>query len=141
MKNNKHGLTLLEILAVIALLGLVMSFLGTEIFSKLTRGKTDATRIMIKQLEQDLDRYRFDCNTYPTTAQGMKALIEAPGEEPTCRSYDPNGYYSGKKKELPRDPFDTEFEYTCEDGINYVIKSYGPDKKPGGGDDISSDDE
>ena len=77
MKNNKRGLTLLEILAVIALLGLVMSFLGREIFSRLSRGKRDSARIMIKQIEQDLDRYRFDCNRYPSTAQGLQALISA----------------------------------------------------------------
>lgn len=141
MTNNKRGLTLLEILAVIALLGLVMSFLGREIFSRLSRGKRDSARIMIKQIEQDLDRYRFDCNRYPTTVQGLQALIAAPSDTPVCRSYDPGGYLSAKKKVVPRDPWDAEFEYQCEDGMNYVIKSNGPDGKPGGGDDVSSEDE
>ena len=78
MKKNKNGFTLIEILLVLALLGLVFSILGKRVFSGFSRGKVQATKIQIKQLEGDMDRYRLDCIFYPTTEQGLKALVEKP---------------------------------------------------------------
>jgi general secretion pathway protein G len=140
----RRGFTLIEILLVLTLLGLVFSILGRKIFSGFSRGKVQATKIQIKQIEGDLDRYRLDCNFYPTTDQGLKALLEAPTAGRKCKNYDPQGYLSAKSNKMPEDAWGNEFTYTCDDGINYTIKSMGADGVEGGdGDnaDISSADE
>ncbi len=140
-RQHTKGFTLIEILLVLTLLGIVVSMFGKNIFSTFGRGNVQATKIQIKQLEGALDRYRLDCNSYPLTDQGLKALIEAPttGE---CKNYSFDGYL-GKKK-VPTDAWQNDFIYTCDDGQNYVIKSLGADKAEGGegnGKDILSSDE
>ncbi|NCN40895.1 type II secretion system major pseudopilin GspG [bacterium] len=150
MKNNikvlnpsfksKKGFTLIEILLVITLLGLVASFFGGKIFSSFGRGQRQSARILVKKLEGDLDRFRLDCNFYPYTAQGLAALKTAPSSGRQCPNYDPSGYIDS----VPKDPWGFEMQYTCDDGLNYEIKSLGADGIEGGeGDnaDISSSDE
>jgi general secretion pathway protein G len=125
------------------LLGLVASFLGRNIFSSFSKGQVNAAKLTIKRIEGDLDRFRLDCNYYPYTDQGLAALVAPPTTGRPCPSYDPNGYQGGKKT-LPKDPWGKEFVYTCEDGLNYEIKTLGADGVEGGeGDnaDISSKDE
>ena len=148
IKRNKKRLkafTLVEIMMVLVLLGLVMTIVGPRLTGALFGGQRRAVKIQIKQLEGYLDRYRLDCNFYPTTDQGLKALIEKPSGGKPCPNYDPNGYLpGGTNKKVPTDPWGTEFIYTCEDGINYVIKSLGKDGVEGGegeNADISSTDE
>jgi general secretion pathway protein G len=138
--NNKKGLTLIEMMLVLALLAIVMSIVGRRAISTFFRGQKDAAKIMIQQVQGQLDRYRFDCNRYPSTDQGIKALATAPTTPPACPSYDPSGYLDGKKTP-PKDPWKNDFFYSCEDGMNYVLKSFGPDGVEGGGDDISSEDQ
>ena len=125
-------MTLIEILLVLALLTFVFSILGRRVFSGFSRGQVQTTKIQIKQLEGDLDRYRLDCNRYPTTDQGLKALIEKPEIPPECKNYDPAGYLSSKSKNVPTDAWGNPFVYQCDDGINYVIKSLGADGVEGG---------
>ena len=140
-KNNK-GFTLLEILMVLALLGIIFSILGGKIISSFSRGKVNATKIQIQKIGSDLDQYKFDCNRYPTTGQGLKALVSAPSEAPACPNYNPDGYNGGKKK-VPVDAWSNEFAYTS-DGSTYVLKSLGADGLEGGekeNKDLSSADE
>ncbi len=130
--RKKSGFSLIEILLVLALLGLVVSILGRRLFSQFGRGQADATRIAIKQLEGDLDRYRLDCNRYPTTEQGLKAMIEAPTTPPLCPNYDPSGYLGDGKKKQPVDAWQQEFLYESADGLSYTITSLGSDGVEGG---------
>ncbi len=142
-QKSKLGMTLIEILLVIALIALVASTLGRRVFSGFSRGKIQTTKIQMKQLEGDLDRYRLDCNRYPTTDQGLKALIEKSEVPPDCKNYDPAGYLASGKK-LPTDAWGNPFAYQCDDGINYVIKSLGADGVEGGegeNADLASNDE
>lgn len=140
--HNRKGFTLLEIMIVLVLLGLVASIVLKNLNPN--RGKIQAVKIQIKQLESSLDRFKLDCNFYPTTEQGgLKALIEKPGAGRSCPNYDPEGYLD-RKKSVPKDPWGVEFAYECTDGQNYVIKSLGPDGTEGGegqNADISSADE
>lgn len=130
-RSLKKGFTLLEILMVITLLGIVLTIVGKRAFRGVSRGKVQASRIIMKQLEGNLDRFRLDCNRYPTTEQGLKGLLEAPTSTPVCKNYDPEGYLDGQKK-LPEDAWGNPLQYTCDDGINYVIKSLGADGLEGG---------
>lgn len=129
--NHKRGFTLLEVLMVIALLSVVITFLAKNIFPQFSKGKVQAAKIQMQQLEGDLDRYRLDCNRYPTTAQGLDALLTAPSAPPACPNYDPAGYFSGKQKQI-KDVWGGAFKYICEDGVNYEIISLGADAKEGG---------
>jgi general secretion pathway protein G len=142
-QQNKQGFTLLEIMIVLVLLGLVASMVLKQINPD--KGKIQAAKIQVKQLEASLDRFKLDCNFYPTTEQGgLKALIEKPTGGRACPSYDPDGYMDSKKKSVPKDPWGEEYKYECTDGQNYVIKSLGPDALEGGegkNADISSADE
>ncbi len=139
-QKSRGGFTLIEILLVLTLLGIVASFFGGKIFSTFGRGQTQSARILVKKLEGDLDRFRLDCNFYPYTDQGLAALKSAPSAGRQCPNYDPNGYV----KSVPKDPWGHEFEYSCDDGQNYEIKSLGADGIEGGegnNADIASSDE
>lgn len=140
-RHFQRGFTLIEIMLVLALLGLMASFLIPKIAGQGDKGKISATKIIIKQLEGSLDAYRMDCGSYPTTAEGLKALIEPPTTKP-CKNYDPAGYLRTKK--LPQDGWNHDFDYKCEDGLNYVIKSFGAGGEEGGegaAKDITSEEE
>ncbi|MEO5667544.1 MAG: type II secretion system major pseudopilin GspG [Bdellovibrionota bacterium] len=142
-KKNNKGFTIIEILLVMVLIGLVASFLGRKIFSGFAKGQVNAAKLSIKRVEGDLDYFRLDCNFYPYSEQGLAALAAQPTSGRACPSYNPAGYMGGKKT-VPKDPWGKEFLYTCEDGLNYEIKSLGADGLEGGeGDnkDISSKDE
>ena len=82
-----------------------------------------------------LREYKRKCGRYPTTDQGLDALIAAPTSGKTCKRYPPNGFIDGN---LPVDPWDTEFDYTS-DGKRYELISYGADEEEGGEDEADKD--
>lgn len=138
-KKKQKGFTIIEILLVLALLGMVASFVLGDAFDSFGQGQVQAAKIQIKRIEGELDRFRLDCNYYPYTGQGLEALVNAPSSGRQCPNYSPKGYI----KKVPKDPWDNDFVYTCEDGANYTIVSLGADGQEGGeGDnaDISSED-
>jgi len=98
-----------------------MSFVGTNVMKRYDESKLSATKIQIRQLGVILDDFRRVCGRYPTTDEGMDALIKA---SPTlqCKNYDPEGFIKDKK--IPKDPWDKEYDYSS-DGNKYVIKSIG----------------
>jgi general secretion pathway protein G len=144
MKIKKdQGFTLIEIMLVLALLGVVMSIVVPKLGGVFGRGQTKATKLQLKQIQQSLDRFKMDCRFYPTGEQGLKALFEKPTSGRTCSDYDPEGYLGGSKK-IPRDAWGTEYTYSSDDGASYILKSLGADGAEGGegnNADISSEDE
>ena len=139
---SRAGMTLLEIMMVLVLLGMVMTMVGGKVFNLFKKGQRQTTKLKITQLGQYLDRYQLDCNRYPNTEQGLQALLTAPSSTPTCKNYDPNGYTDGRK-DVIKDAWDNPLTYES-DGSTYVAKSLGKDGVEGGdGDnsDISSKDE
>ncbi len=140
--TGQGGLTLLEILMVLALLGFVLSIVGQRVFSAFNRGNVRATKILIKRIEGELDRYKLDCGSYPSTEQGLAALVTAPTVGKKCRDYDPSGY-NGGAKEPPKDAWQNDLKYES-DGRAYKIISLGEDGTEGGDGqnaDISSGEE
>ena len=137
LTRQSVGVTLTEMLIVIALIALVGTLVTTQIIGKYQKAQADAAKIQIKQMGTILEQFRLDCGTYPTAEQGLEALIEKPpGYD--CERYDPQGYVEGKK--LPKDPWGKEFIYNA-DGKTYEIISLGADRQEGGEDynaDISS---
>lgn len=138
LAKPQQGFSLIEMLIVIALMALVGTFVATNVIRKYDQAKVDATRIQMRQMGVIMDDFRRVCGFYPTTEQGLDALVKAPaGRE--CKNYDPEGFIKDKK--VPRDAWDRDFVY-LSDGNKYTLKSLGNDGKEGGDGfdkDISSD--
>lgn len=136
-KQAQAGFTLIEMMIVLAIIALVMGFVGTNVIRRYDESRVNATKIQIKQLSVILDDFRRVCGFYPTTEQGLDALVKPPAGR-TCKNYDPAGFV----RKVPQDAWGRDFVYTS-DGNKITIKSLGSDGKEGGegfDKDISSDD-
>jgi general secretion pathway protein G len=123
--TNNKGMTLIEIMIVLVIVGSLLGFLGTTVMSQFRKAKKNQTKIQMGEIVKALDMYHVDCQSFPSTAQGLKALLEGPAE---CKNWGPDPYM--KKSQL-KDAFGGEFIYEL-DGNSYTIRSLGNDKKEGG---------
>lgn len=133
IRNNK-GMTLLEIMIVLVILGTLIAALATRVQGQLKKANVKQAKIMISEIGKALDMYFTDCNNYPSTEEGLQALVQAPS---SCPNWGPEPY----QKKINKDPWGSDFIYEST-GNNYVLKSLGSDRREGGtGDasDISSD--
>lgn len=128
--RRADGFTLIEIMAVVIIMGLLMGIVGVTVFGRVDEARMATARIQIKQIENALEFYRMDNSRYPSTEEGLKALIEAP---PGARSYPPGGYL--KNKDGLIDPWDQPFLYQSPGQHNehtFDVWSQGADGAPGG---------
>src|SRR5215510_4128188 len=102
MKNR--GFTLLELLVVVAILGLLVGFVAPRYFGQLGKSEVNTARAQIDALEKALDQYRLDTGRYPSAELGLKALVERPQSEPKW-----NGPYL--RKAVPLDPWGKAYVY------------------------------
>ena len=125
VKRGDRGFTLVELLVVLAIIALLAALVGPRLFPKLGKGKQAAAKAQIELLGQALDQYRLDVGNYPTTQEGLRALMANPGVEGWDGPY--------LKKELPNDPWGKPFNYACPGTRGeYEITSYGRDGAAGG---------
>jgi general secretion pathway protein G len=132
-QRRSLGFTLIEIMAVVLIIGLLTAIVGTAIFSQIDTGRVTAARTQIKNLEAALDFYRMDNGRYPTTEQGLDALVRPPTIEPLPRNYRPEGYLTGGR--VPPDPWGEPFQYESPGTHNPYgndIWTFGADGQPGG---------
>ena len=139
-KPSQAGFSLVEIMAAIAILGIVGGLVAYNVSGSLEKAKVDSTRIALSTLKQALESYRRDCHHYPNTSQGLSVLVTKP---PTCKNWQPGGYLEDGK--IPLDSWDNEFIYyspgVISVGAKFEIISYGADGAEGGADndaDINS---
>ena len=135
-RKHQQGFTLIEIRIVLAIMGVLFSFVGVNVIEKFKESKVQAAKIQIAALEQGLQSYYLSHNNYPHTSQGLEALVS----KPSVGKVPPN--WTGghlKKKEVPLDPFGNPYRYVCDDYQDYAIYSNGPDGQPDTEDDISSE--
>ena len=131
-KKSEQGYTLLEVVAVLTLMAALLTLVTPNIIRELKKGQVKAARAQVQSLKNVLNSYYMDNSCYPTTEQGLKALVEKPTIPPVPETWD--GPYL-EDKNIPRDPWGEELRYTCPGLHNpdrYDLYSYGSDKKEGG---------
>ena len=135
LKNTRHlvtsqmGMSLIEILIALTLLGLAGTFVAGKVTESLAEGQVQTANIQIRSISERLKEFRRDCNFIPTTDQGLEALVEKPTGGRECKRYAPGGYIDGGK--VPLDPWDGEYLYES-DGKTFTIISLGSDNAEGG---------
>jgi general secretion pathway protein G len=129
---REAGFTLIEILVVVTIIGLLMTFLGNNLFQKMGQAQGQIAGGQLQKIEQSLELYKLQNGRYPTTAQGLQALVRAPSSEPVPRNYPPGGYL--KEKDL-LDPWQAPFRYEApgrNNTFSFDLSSLGSDGVEGG---------
>jgi general secretion pathway protein G len=135
--QRRGGFTLIEIMAVVVIIGLLMGIIGQSILGNLRKSRISTTQAQIAALESALTTYQMDNGRFPSSDQGLRALIEKPSGAPEPYAWRTGGYLA--KKELPHDAWNGEFQYASPGEHNadsFDLWSFGADGKSGGeGDD------
>jgi general secretion pathway protein G len=125
-QSNSTGFTLLELLVVVAIIGLLAAFVGPKVLSNLGKSETTVARAQMEAFVKALDIYRIDVGRYPDSQQGLAALVTAPANEPKWR-----GPYLANA--VPNDPWGRPYIYSSPGAIReFEIQSYGKDGVTGG---------
>jgi len=121
LARREAGFTLIELLVVLAILALLASVVGPRVIDYFSRSKSDIARLQIDQLGSALDLFRLDVGRYPTTQEGLPALVARPGGAPQWRG----PYLKGTS--LPADPWGRPYQYRLPgtDGRPYDLFSLG----------------
>lgn len=126
-RRAQAGFTLLELLVVIVIIGLLAAYVGPKYFSQLGKSEATVARAQIEAFEKSLDTFRLDVGRYPTTEEGLAALMTAPASAGAKW----NGPYL--KKGVPQDPWGHPYQYRAPGARGeYEIVSTGKDGQPGG---------
>lgn len=127
------GFTLIEIMVVMVILGILAGMIVPRIMDRPEEARRTKAAIDIQALEQALQLYKLDNGQYPTTEQGLQALVEAPSVGRLAKRWRKGGYLD--KNKVPKDPWENDFVYISP-GLHgdFDLMSYGPDGEPGGED-------
>ncbi|MGB5601450.1 MAG: type II secretion system major pseudopilin GspG [Gammaproteobacteria bacterium] len=125
--KNQRGFTLIELLVVLVILGLLAGLVGPQVLRYTGSAKSDTAKLQIEELGAGLDLFHLEIGRYPTTGEGLQALVEQPTGVSTW-----NGPYL-KKKYIPQDPWGNDYHYLSPGEQNvYDLYSLGNDNMEGG---------
>lgn len=133
MRNNRKkkysGFTILEIMAVVIIIGILASMVAINVFSKVDDAKVKTTKASLRILDDAVTQFKLDTGRFPTEEEGLKSLVEKPSD---VTSYPEGGYL--KTRTVPKDAWSNEFVYHLnpESGAPFEVMSYGADKEAGG---------
>ena len=129
-RKSRKGFTLIELMVVIVILGLLAALVAPKFLKRGEEAKVTTTEVQMKYIEQALKLYKLHNSFYPTTEQGLKALVEKPEEDPVPKNW--KGPYMEK---IPKDAWGNDFIY-ISDGKQFNLISPGPDGEEGTEDDL-----
>nr|WP_315255384.1 type II secretion system major pseudopilin GspG [uncultured Duganella sp.] len=132
-RRAQRGFTLIEIMVVVVIMGVLAALVVPKLLNRAGESKIAAAKVDIATIMQALKLYKLDNQRYPTTEQGLQALIEKPTGGPAANGWKTGGYV----EKMPKDPWGNPYQYLSP-GIKGEIDvfSYGADGQPGGtGDD------
>lgn len=132
-RNKEAGFTLVELMLVVVILGILAAVVLPNLSGMSEKAKINAAKAQISTLETALDNFELDTGSFPTTDQGLQALVADPGIEGWSRPY-------LRKKAVPKDPWNNEYIYKREGerGVNFEVFSMGPDGQENTDDDIGN---
>ena len=131
-RNSKryyvNGFTLIELMVVIVILGILATIITPKILDRPEQARRTKAKIEIRELQSTLALFKTDTGSFPTTSQGLEALITDPG----VKGWKKGGYLDGNK--TPVDPWGNQYIYLCPGihGADYDLESYGKDGEDGG---------
>ncbi len=126
IRSGSRGFTLLELLVVIVIIGLLAAYVGPKYFAQLGKSEVTVAKAQIEAFEKALDTYRLDVGRYPSTEEGLAALLVKPTNVPKW-----NGPYL--RKDVPKDPWGQPYQYRSPGSVkDFDLLSYGRDGQPGG---------
>ena len=127
--NGEAGFTLIEMMVVIAIIGVLAALVVPRIMGRPDEARITAAKQDIGTINQALKLYRLDVGRYPTTEQGIKALVEKPTAEPVPQNWKAGGYLDS----LPKDPWGNPYQYANPGTKGEIdVFSFGADGKAGG---------
>jgi general secretion pathway protein G len=130
---GSQGFTLIEIMVVLVILGILAGLIVPRIIGRPDEARRMKAKIQIQSLETALQLYKLDTGNYPTTEQGLQALVEAPATGELAKSWREGGYL--EKGQVPKDPWSNEYIYLSPGTRgDFDIISYGADGIAGGED-------
>ena len=131
IKLDDRGFTLIQLMVVIVILGILAGLIIPRIMSRPEEARQSKAIIQIESLETTLKLYKLDNGSYPSTEQGLQALVEAPSVGSLAPKWIEGGYL--EKGKVPKDPWNNEYIYLCPGAHgDFDIISYGADGEPDG---------
>ena len=121
------GFTLLEILTVVVIIGILLVLIVPNVVARADEARVTAAKSDLRGIASALDMYRLDNSHYPSSSQGLRALVRRPSGTPEPRNWGPESYL----KKMPEDPWDQEYAY-LKTGNGFEIISLGADGEEGG---------
>ena len=130
-RNREAGFTLIELMVVIIILGVLAGLIIPRVMGRPDEARQAKAKMQIESLESALKLYKLDNGPYPTTEQGLKALVEAPTAGNLPRNWRTGGYL--EKGKVPKDPWSNEFIYVSPGSHgDFDLSSLGADGEAGG---------
>lgn len=127
--KQSNAFTLIELMIVIIILGILASIVVPKLMGRPEEARRTKAKIQIRNFQQALDLFKLDNGFYPTTEQGLEALVKKPTISPIPPRYREEGYID----RIPKDPWGNPYVYICPGKHGeYDIISYGADGEPGG---------
>ncbi len=136
-RKQRYGFTMIEIMAVLIILGLLATLVGTNVLKNIEKGKDIITRTNLKQYHTAVKSFRMECDRLPTQEEGLMALIEAPSD---VEDFPDGGFVDGTKIEKDGWKHDFIYELVPGSASGFLIRSCGPDGAQDTEDDIVSTD-
>ncbi len=125
----QQGFTLIEIIVVVVIIATLAAMVAPNVMKRTDDAKLARVANDIRAIEASLNLYKLDNFTYPSTEQGLQALVTQPAGSPEAKNWKSGGYL----RNVPKDPWGNTYQYSS-DGSNFELYSFGADGKTGGED-------